>query len=300
MLQRHYYQIGGVTIQLEANFLLTDNTFRPKFTPFRVEEPGHDVIKIQHKITHSHVRINNLGEEVYRNPPWRVYENENGWIYLSYNKYIKNSKLRELPTYQMVVINHDYSNSVLYHYGEKLHNYIQKGNLNSLSILPTDSLILAHVFAERDGLFFHSSGVKMDNQGFLFLGPSGAGKSTIASFFIDHADVLCDERLLLRKEEENFRMYGTWSHGSLPIVSPSSAPLKAMMFLEKASENRIILLHNKKDILYKLLQRLIRPFETPHWWNKIFSLLDALIHQVPAYIVQFDKSGKVVDLIRNL
>lgn len=56
-----------------------------------------------------------------------------------------------------------------------------------------------------------------------------------------------------------------WSHGDVPDVSPSSAPLKAIMFLEQAPENRRIPLDDGKEITRRLLSGLIKPFETVDW-----------------------------------
>ena len=39
-----YYQIAGITIQVTADFPITDDTFAPKFAKFRVDGPGEDTI----------------------------------------------------------------------------------------------------------------------------------------------------------------------------------------------------------------------------------------------------------------
>ena len=38
-------------------------------------------------------------------------------------------------------------------------------------------------------------------------------------------EVLCDDRNIVRRSPGGFRVYGTWSHGEVPIVSSASAPL---------------------------------------------------------------------------
>jgi hypothetical protein len=93
------------------------------------------------------------------------------------------------------------------------------------------------------------------------------------------------------------RIYGTWSHGDVPDVSPSSAPLKAIMFLEQAPATRIIPLDNRKEITRQLLSGLIKPFEIADWRAKMLRLVENMACEVPCYVLKFDKSGAVVDLI---
>jgi hypothetical protein len=56
----------------------------------------------------------------------------------------------------------------------------------------------------------------------------------------DKAKVLCDDRNIVRIRPDGFHVYGSWSHGDVPIVSPSSAPLKALLFLKQSDKNQLI------------------------------------------------------------
>ena len=106
--------------------------------------------------------------------------------------------------------------------------------------------------------------------------------------------------MIIRQFPEGFKIFGTWSHGDVPIVSASSAPLTAIIFIEKAEENRLILLKDKKEITKKILSCLIRPFTTNDWWHKTITLIEHISGQVPCYVLRFDKSGRVVDELRKL
>jgi hypothetical protein len=121
------------------------------------------------------------------------------------------------------------------------------------------------------------------------------------------AEILCDDRIIIRKPltanrqpKGGFRIYGTWSHGDVPDVSANSAPLQAIMFLEKADENLLIPLQDKKEITKRLLACLIKPFVTVDWWEKTLLLVDKLAQEVPCYALRFDKSGKVIDILKKL
>ena len=45
------------------------------------------------------------------------------------------------------------------------------------------------------------------------------------------AAILCDDRNIVRRWKNGWRVHGTWSHGDVAEVSPASAPLRAIMFL---------------------------------------------------------------------
>ena len=79
---RRYYQCGGITIRVDSDLPITDNTFHPKFKLFQVDEPGEDTIFIRHHFSLPDLNGQNLGKEVYRKPPWAIYKKENSWIYL--------------------------------------------------------------------------------------------------------------------------------------------------------------------------------------------------------------------------
>jgi hypothetical protein len=136
--------------------------------------------------------------------------------------------------------------------------------------------------------------------GLLFVGHSDAGKSTMVTMLKDKSEILCDDRMIVRRWGDGFRIHGTWSHGDIPEVSSASAPLKALLFLEQANENRLISLDNRQEIIRKLLACLIKPFVTADWWEKMLTLVEQIAREVPCYNLHFDKSGRVADLLEPL
>ena len=88
--------------------------------------------------------------------------------------------------------------------------------------------------------------------------------------------------------------------GDVPEVSPNSAPLHAIFFLEQSKENQIIPLTAKKEIFKRLVACLIKPFETADWWEKELTLIEKTSKEVSCYRMLFDKSGKVVEQIKLL
>ena len=122
----------------------------------------------------------------------------------------------------------------------------------------------------------------------------------VRSVLGDRTEILCDDRNIVRRWPEGFRVHGTWSHGDIPEVSSASAPVRAILFLEQHRLNEIIALTDRKIIWERLLATLIKPLVTAEWWNKEMDLLETLVDEVPFYTMRFDKSGAVVPLLEPL
>lgn len=54
------------------------------------------------------------------------------------------------------------------------------------------------------------------------------------------------------------------------------------------------------EIVRRLLPCLVRPFESKDWWGKVLALLAGIADAIPCYILHFDKTGGVVDVVRRL
>jgi hypothetical protein len=51
------------------------------------------------------------------------------------------------------------------------------------------------------------------------------------------------------------------------------------------------------EIARLLAQHVVRSLVTADWWEKILALIDKMAREVPAYRLEFDKSGRMVDAI---
>jgi len=276
---------------VESDLPITDSTFHPKFKLFEVEEPGEDTIYLRHHFSLPDISDWDLGEEIYRKSPWAIYKKGNSWIYLGISTIAKDEHL-----HRVVVFNHDHTRAEIYNPHKDI---FYNGNLHALTLFPTDQILLAQVLADREGCYLHSAGVILEGNGLIFAGHSETGKSTIVTMLKDRAEILCDDRMIMRRWENGFKIHGNWSHGDVPEVSANSAPLRAIMFLEQASKNHLIPLNDKKKVIKKLLACLIKPLVTSDWWEKMLTLVEKMAQEVPCYTLQFDKSGGVVDVLAD-
>nr|MBU9889024.1 radical SAM protein [Candidatus Omnitrophota bacterium] len=243
---RRYFKIADITVQVESDLPFRQDTFHAKFDRFAVEGPGEDMIRLRHHFLLPDLEIREFGQERYYRAPWAIYKKNGSWIYLGIPPQKNYKNIHSKNIHRVVTFNADHTRAEIYNDQGREKNFLE-GNLHSLTMFPTDQILIARILADRQGFYLHSSGVIFEDKGLLFVGHSEAGKSTMVKSLMGKAEILCDERMILRKKDGDFRIHGTWSHGEVPEVSSNSAPLRAILFLEKAPENRAILVEDKKE-----------------------------------------------------
>ena len=49
-----------------------------------------------------------------------------------------------------------------------------------------------------------------------------------------------------------------------------------------------------------MLACLIRPVTTNEWWDKMLNIIENIAEDIPCYYLHFDRSKKVVEVLRDL
>jgi hypothetical protein len=287
-----YFRIAGVTIQVKADLPITERTFDKKFDSFMVEDPGADTIVLRHHFSLPEMKGADLGREVYRKPPWAIYRRDGSWVYLGISPTPGDPAL-----HRVAMFDDDHSRGRIYNPNKEL---FQRGGLDALTLFPSDQILLARLLPDRHACFLHAAGMAVNGQGLLFVGHSDAGKSTMVTMLREEGEILCDDRVIVRRWPDRFRVHGSWSHGDVPQVSAADAPLRAILLLEKAGTNRLDLLENRKEIVRRLPFFLIKGLVTADWWEKALGLVETMAREVPVYRLRFDRSGEVLDVLKPL
>ncbi|MBU0992275.1 MAG: hypothetical protein KJ737_07250 [Proteobacteria bacterium] len=282
-----YFQIAGISVEVTSDLPVTPSTFGKKFESFRVETPGADLVKIHHHFSPPDVTKYQLNDEVYRKAPWVIFKEDGKWIYGE----VLPGKDR---LNRMAVFSEDHASCDMYHDSITKRNYVA-GNLASLTLFPTDQIIFSKILPERQGCYIHSAGLIIDGKGYVFVGHSDAGKSTLTNLLRKDAEILCDDRNIIRKQGQKFLVHGTWSHGDIEDVSSACAEIQGIMFIHQADTNRIVPVESRQEAMKRILPCLIKPFVTADWWYHVLDLVEDIVKQVPCYDLYFDKSGKIVD-----
>ena len=104
--------------------------------------------------------------------------------------------------------------------------------------------LLAEKLAAYHVLLMHGSAICMDGQAYIFTASSGTGKSTHTRLwrevFGEHAWMINDDKPLIRIEAGCAMAYGSPWDGKHHLSSNASAPLKAVVWLNRDTKNHII------------------------------------------------------------
>jgi len=290
---RRYFRIGGITIQVDSDLPFSPASYHPKMDCFRADGPGNDTVKIHHHFGMPDFPMEKRGAEVYQREPWTIYRKGNAWIYTI------PSTRDTMAVDHIAVFSNDHSAGNIYNSIEN-EDIFRRGNMESLSLFSTDEILVARLLADRNGLIIHSCGVSLDGKGLLFVGHSGAGKTTAGSQAKACGQILCEDRNIIRYQDNGWKVYGTWSHATPPDVSCGPAPLKAVLFPEKSESNRLIRIEDRRECIHRLLACIVRPFVTKDWWEKVLATSENLVRDVPFYRMQFDLSGNIVSELKRL
>lgn len=165
-------------------------------------------------------------------------------------------------------------------------------------------IILINYLAQRDGIFLHAVGLRdIDGTGRVFIGESGAGKSTTARLWHKNsrAVILNDDRIIVRKRQGKFIIYGSPWHGDFNdylATRAGSAPLSSLYFIH----------HSRKNVLKPMSKGqafgLLYPNTFPVFWDKqgvdrTLSFCQDMLDRLPCYSLGFRKEKGVIDFVRR-
>lgn len=305
-MTKRLLKIGDIIIGMESRFafekLSKDEQrleMQERFKNFLCggEEDPHIIIKIEivDKLPRVHraepVFITHHFQDGREN--WRLVKKGNTYIYKCP---LKGKK-------QLMLVNETFDRVNAYLKPKK-----DKGRVWNVSDLIYDFLqvLLINYFAQRkSGIFTHAIGVKdLNGGGLLFTGKSGCGKSTTARLWHKHskAMVLNDDRIIVRKQNGKFFIYGSPWHGDFSDYLTSrieSAPLEKQFFIYHASKN------TARRISKKEAFNLFYPALFPTFWDKrclenIVSFTQDLIKSVPCYHFGFLNDERVIGFVRSI
>ncbi len=92
-------------------------------------------------------------------------------------------------------------------------------------------------------LLLHSSVISHNSEALMFLGASGTGKSTHSRIWLDNVpgtELLNDDNPVICLSDGNLRVYGTPWSGKTPCYRNVCAPVKSIVRLTQAKENKIV------------------------------------------------------------
>ena len=159
--------------------------------------------------------------------------------------------------------------------------------------------VICDYIINKNGFFLHCSCLMHRGEAVIFTAPSGTGKSTHASLwrrhFGDEVTMINDDKPLVREKDGRFIVYGTPWNGKHGIGNNISAPIKAVVFLRQAPENRAERI-SPVDALTLLLQQTVLPSDKTRMSN-LLDMLGRLVETIPMLRLGCTISDEAVEVI---
>jgi hypothetical protein len=166
---------------------------------------------------------------------------------------------------------------------------------------PLDELLMINLLAGGKGVELHACAViDSAGNGHLFTGQSGAGKTTIARLWEQErgAQVLSDDRIILRRLGGKLWLYGTPWHGEAKLSCPTRVPLTHVYFLRHGQQNELIT-QPAAEALGRLFTCSFPPFYNRQALDFTLDFLAQVVAAVPCDELRFLPDRRVLACIRQ-
>ncbi|WP_405346752.1 hypothetical protein [Ruminococcus sp.] len=159
--------------------------------------------------------------------------------------------------------------------------------------------VICDYIIDKGGFFLHCSCLKYKNEAIIFTAPSGTGKSTHSALwrrhFGDDVVMINDDKPLVREKDGRFYIYGTPWNGKHSIGNNTSAPIRSVVFLSQAPENKATPI-SPIDAMALLLQQTVLPSNKAEL-SKLLDMLGRLVENIPMYRLGCTISDEAVTTI---
>ena len=166
---------------------------------------------------------------------------------------------------------------------------------------------IADLLVEDGIVVFHSSAISINGGGFLITARSGVGKSTHAKLLSEYIKedfkYINDDKPLLEVKDNKVTVYSSPWNGKERRGNNISAPLKAIIFLNRGESNTFRKIINKEELYIKMLSQIYLPKEKSKR-EKALNIADKLLKNVNFYEINVTKeieSAKMTyeEIIKN-
>lgn len=222
---------------------------------------------------------------------WQLFREGDGYMWRFQTPYFG------ATPYKIARFNHDFSRGEV-----TLHRpyFVDGAGFNPLEY-PLDELLMLNLLAQGRGVEIHSCGIVDEaGNGYLFAGQSGAGKTTTARLWeaLRGISILSDDRIIVRRVDGEFWMYGTPWHGEGELARPEKARLKRIFFLRHGERNELTRLGGA-EASAQLFSCSFPTFYNADGLTFTLAFFDELTSAVPTDELSFVPDQRIVDFIHQ-
>lgn len=162
------------------------------------------------------------------------------------------------------------------------------------------ALGLGTILLEHERLVLHASVVETKQGAILFTASSGTGKSTQAGLWQKYrnAEIINGDRCAVGLLEGKSMVFGVPMAGTSGISQNKTMPIRGIVVLEQAPENRIRQLHGAEALLRAGFGAVINRWE-PKEKNVAMDILSRIMEQTPVFLLQCLPEEGAVDTLEN-
>ena len=274
--------IADVPIAIESDVRLPDWEILPAYRPFITGGKGDLVLGL-----HSGISEMPTGKKVFDSSPiWTLHRYRHTSVIKIFDRFP--SLKRRL------VLSPDFKRADLY-FDEKCDHFMGP------FVGPAMELLMINYLAWAKGIILHACSIERQGKGYLFAGESGAGKSTLSRFWDQEkgVEVLSDDRTIVRKQDGQFRMYGTPWHGDAPFGSPRSVRLERIFFLGHGSKNAVRELKGASAMM-KFLKCSFPPYWDAPGMESAMEIFEELVARVSCYELSFKPDHSAIEFLKDI
>lgn len=171
----------------------------------------------------------------------------------------------------------------------------------ALHFLLFNRFLFQHTFINNHGLIIHAAGGSIYGKGLVFPAISGTGKSTLSHLLLPFPEnqLYSEERIIMRRMNDDWHLWGTPWKGSGSIIRNESTPLSALVFLRQAPTTKISEL-SPSVALRRLLEVVSIPWYDQKWTNKGLVVCESLLREIPAFELAFRPDQSAIQAVEQL
>lgn len=162
-------------------------------------------------------------------------------------------------------------------------------------------LALEKEMIQVDAMLLHSAYMCYDGTAVLFSAASGTGKSTQADLWEKYRGTrtINGDRSLLIRETDGWKAYGWPICGSSEICHNEKYPIRAIVMLKQAKENKVYPLQGFRAVRDIMEQITINAWDS-EFQIRVMDLLEELRKEVPIYCLECDISEDAVRCLEQV
>lgn len=287
----HLYRIGHTEIEITAPLSMKSPRNLEKFRIGQAKRPDDEVIHCQVEMTEN---LDEIKEDLLGKKTGRVIYRDNLTVFQT-----SGGECRFINFLGMD-----------WHYAVSSQEGVNQYHVwfvpEVAEMLDQDTVYLAAFSLEKQAIkdhsmILHSAYMCYEDTAVLFSAPSETGKSTQAGLWEKYRGTwtVNGDRSLLIREEDGWYANGWPVCGSSEICNNKSYPVRAIVMLSQAKENRISRLKGL-EALRKVMEQI-----TINAWNSEFQIqamdeLEILLKEVPVYHLECDISEDAVRCLEDV